>query len=32
MYGGLLVSALLGFATSILFDVLKRVLIPWKPR
>jgi hypothetical protein len=32
MYGGLLVSALLGFAASILFDVLKRVLIPWKPR
>jgi ABC-type nitrate/sulfonate/bicarbonate transport system permease component len=32
MYAGLLVSALLGFARSILFDVLKRVLIPWKPR
>ncbi len=31
MYVGLLVSALLGFASAILFNVLERVLIPWKP-
>ncbi|MSQ53384.1 MAG: ABC transporter permease [Betaproteobacteria bacterium] len=32
MYVGLFVSALLGFAAAILFDVLERVLIPWKQR
>jgi NitT/TauT family transport system permease protein len=31
MYVGLLVSAVLGFASAILFNVLERVLIPWKP-
>ena len=30
MYVGLLVSALLGFASAILFNVLERILIPWK--
>lgn len=32
MYVGLLVSALLGFASAILFNVLERILIPWKAR
>lgn len=31
MYVGLLVSALLGFLTAALLNVLERVLIPWKP-
>lgn len=30
MYVGLLVSALLGFATTALLDGLERVLVPWK--
>lgn len=32
MYVGLLVSALLGFASAILLNYLERVLIPWKAR
>ncbi|HZT05513.1 MAG TPA: ABC transporter permease [Chloroflexota bacterium] len=32
MYVGLLVSALIGFASAILLNTLDRVLIPWKPR
>ena len=30
MYVGLLVSAILGFASSILLNWLERVLVPWK--
>jgi len=30
MYVGLLMSALLGFASAVFFNVLERVLIPWK--